>query len=299
MEKIQVLMSTYNGERFLREQLDSIFAQKGVEVSMLVRDDGSTDSTVDILREYEEKHNLKWYTGENLGSAKSFMDAIYKSDECPYYAFADQDDIWDDDKLVSAVNMLKNSSKPAFYFSDARISDEHGKPFGKLLYGQDPKINFFSLACVGGILGCTQVFNKALKDVIVKAPFPENIRMHDYYIAMICVGIGGDMVFDINPRINYRQHGGNVVGVAVGFKNKMKSRFKRFINEGNIIIAPQAQEILERYDLTAENAKLCRRVSEYKNNIFKTISVALSPKTHFFGFKRSIFLRINLLFRRR
>ncbi len=301
MEKVQILMSTYNGEKYLREQLDSVFAQKGVEVSLLVRDDGSTDGTIDILQEYEGKNNFKWYTGENLGAAKSFMDLMYKSDDAPYYAFADQDDLWDEDKLICAVDMIKNSSKPAFYFSDARIADEHGEPFGKVLYGKDPEINFFSLALAGGILGCTQVFNKTLRDVIIKAPFPEKIRMHDYYVAIICTGIGGDMVYDTKPHINYRQHGGNTIGVAVRFKDKIKSRWGRFINKSDIKIADQAQEILDRYgqDFTPENREWCRKAAQYDKSIINTLKAAFSRETKYFRLKRSIFMRINILFRRR
>ncbi len=95
MDSIVVLMSTYNGEKYIREQLDSIFNQEGIDVKVVVRDDGSKDTTHAILDEYKKTHELVWYTGENLKSARSFMDLIYQAPESDYYAFADQDDYWD------------------------------------------------------------------------------------------------------------------------------------------------------------------------------------------------------------
>ena len=93
--KVAVLMSSYNGEKYIRPQIDSILAQEGnFELSLFVRDDGSTDKTQAILQEYAQKRKLTWYTGNNLGPARSFMDLLKKCKGFNYYAFADQDDYW-------------------------------------------------------------------------------------------------------------------------------------------------------------------------------------------------------------
>lgn len=105
---VAVLMATYNGERFLREQLDSLLNQKDVTVKILVRDDNSKDSTVSILEEYKSKSLLQWYTGEHLGVEKNFLDLLRHAPEADYYAFCDQDDVWDDNKLSVAINHLRN-----------------------------------------------------------------------------------------------------------------------------------------------------------------------------------------------
>jgi glycosyltransferase involved in cell wall biosynthesis len=117
--KVLVLMSTYNGERFLREQLDSILSQQDVEISLLVRDDGSKDNTCQILSDYASKHqNVIWKSFENVGFVKSFSALIRMANtsdiDADFYAFADQDDIWMSNKLATACTVLatKDNSKP-------------------------------------------------------------------------------------------------------------------------------------------------------------------------------------------
>ena len=108
---VLVLLSIYNGERFIRQQLDSIFNQVGVKLHLLVRDDGSNDSSCEILREYSEKYlNMEYYEGDNIGFIRSFSDlvnvAFKKEDSFDYYAFADQDDVWFPNKLLTASDLL-------------------------------------------------------------------------------------------------------------------------------------------------------------------------------------------------
>ncbi|MBR7166470.1 MAG: glycosyltransferase [Bacteroidaceae bacterium] len=104
---VQVLMSTYNGMQYIREQLQSIYAQQGVDLSLLVRDDGSTDGTLQLLDEEQQAGRLSWYSGKNLGPAFSFWDLLHNAPEAPYYAFCDQDDVWDADKLAVAVAAME------------------------------------------------------------------------------------------------------------------------------------------------------------------------------------------------
>lgn len=102
-QNILVLMSTFNGEKFIREQIESILAQENVNIKLLVRDDGSTDKTLDILNEYKNKGKLNYYIGKNLGPQLSFMHLLQNAPYCEYYAFADQDDVWLKDKLSTAI----------------------------------------------------------------------------------------------------------------------------------------------------------------------------------------------------
>lgn len=102
-KSVQVVMSTYNGEKYLKEQIDSILSQEGVDVRLYIRDDGSSDRTTDILASYQEHKNVKIEKGNNLGFAKSFLTALDECDEADYYAFSDQDDVWEKDKLSTAM----------------------------------------------------------------------------------------------------------------------------------------------------------------------------------------------------
>ena len=104
MQHVNVLLSTYNGKRYMRELIDSIIAQEGVSTDILARDDGSTDGdTQRILDDYQQRGLLTWYQGENLRPAHSFMQLLADAHEAPFYAFADEDDYWQPDKLATAV----------------------------------------------------------------------------------------------------------------------------------------------------------------------------------------------------
>lgn len=106
--KIAVLISTYNGEKYIRDQIESIMSQKvDAQIDIIVRDDGSTDKTKDILEEYSKQKKLKWYTGENLKPANSFFNLLIQNETYDYYAFADQDDYWKNDKLRRAIEKIQ------------------------------------------------------------------------------------------------------------------------------------------------------------------------------------------------
>ena len=108
--RVSVLMSTYNGEKYLHEQINSILGQQGVEIHLLIRDDGSSDGTVEICKEYAKKYNqITFYQGENLGVGKSFLDLLKHAPDADYYSFADQDDVWLEDKIIRAVTMIKKA----------------------------------------------------------------------------------------------------------------------------------------------------------------------------------------------
>ena len=114
-------MSTYNGEKYIDEQIDSVLAQKNVRVDLLIRDDGSKDETVRIIKRYCEKFdNIKFYEGPNLKPARSFLNLIETAElNYDYYAFCDQDDVWHEDKLYQAIEKIgkkKDSQKPILYY---------------------------------------------------------------------------------------------------------------------------------------------------------------------------------------
>ena len=124
---IAVLMSTYNGEKYIKEQLDSIFRQKEVKVTLYVRDDGSTDGTLDIIKLYHGIILLPF--DENKGPGLSFMTLLYhvmgQSTKYDYYAFADQDDIWMDNKLIKAIKQIQNNGECVLYSSNQWLYENH------------------------------------------------------------------------------------------------------------------------------------------------------------------------------
>ena len=139
MEQVTVLMSTYNGKRFLKEQIESILNQSGVEVTLVIRDDGSSDGTKEILKEYGRLDNVKVLFGENEGPAMSFMSLVRGAEmETEYLAYADQDDIWLPEKLKEAVSAIGHRRERAvLYCSNQTVADEEGHGIC-LRYKEDP-----------------------------------------------------------------------------------------------------------------------------------------------------------------
>lgn len=193
MEKVQILLSTYNGEKYLKEQIESILNQEEVEISILIRDDGSKDKTIDILQELATNKKISYFQGKNIGPARSFMELVNMAGkDYDYYAFADQDDIWLPNKIKSAIKMIEESLKnnrevPALYISSQEVVDENLKTIGiKKITG-----NF----CFEGEMirnfatGCTMVMNNKIVEQIKKFT-PNYIIMHDSWITRVCYAIG-------------------------------------------------------------------------------------------------------------
>lgn len=211
--KLIVLLSAYNGEKFLRQQLDSLLAQtlRGVEV--FARDDGSTDATRNILEEYRKKGLLRWDAGENLGAARSFWQLLQNCEEADYYAFCDQDDIWDPDKLAVAVRALQSldPGKPALYCGDVRVADAGLRILRETMVRGMP--TDYPHALLKNIApGCTFVFNHPARELL-RAYDAERlgIDLHDWTAFQI-IACFGQVIFDPTPHMSYRQHGANAIG---------------------------------------------------------------------------------------
>lgn len=211
MEKVNVLMSTYNGATYVQEQLNSIFSQQGVEVVLSVRDDGSSDDTVEILRQYQaEGYPIKIIEGENKGPAQSFLDLMTNAEFCKYYALADQDDIWQPEKLRIAIDMLEAHQGPCLYYSALCLFGVEGiKVEDKIVVPQ--LITHDNYIFSYYVTGCTVVYNCELAYIIKKFK-PKDIYMHDAWIASLAT-LFGTCILDKEPHIMYRQHRKNAVGM--------------------------------------------------------------------------------------
>ena len=129
MNRVLVIMSTYNGEKYVREQINSILMQKNVEVSVLVRDDGSTDGTLEVINGLQDDR-ITVLNGENMGCEASFFELLMHCKGYEYYAFSDQDDIWLEDKLARAIGMIGSSDTPVLYCSNQMLVDGKGNEIG-------------------------------------------------------------------------------------------------------------------------------------------------------------------------
>lgn len=300
MKTVQVLLSTYNGEKYLREQLDSLMKQEGINIKISVRDDGSTDSTIAILEEYRKDGKLIYYAEKNIGYEKSFLTiALYSSGKADYYAFCDQDDVWEPQKMITAIKKLEEikSEKCKLYFSDLIVTDEN---LNKIGYKDYSKINI-TLGCAMArfnISGCTMVFNNLLLQLAVKNTFFERKIGHDAWIYMLCLSVGGVIVFDSNSYIMYRQHGNNVTGVQQGVIKRLCRELKVFTTKKNYM--SRSAEIIYRdyFNLiTKENVALLSEISTYKNSFIKTIRLLFNKDLKFGVFVVDVLIKLQILFR--
>jgi rhamnosyltransferase len=246
MKTVTVLLSTYYGEKYLQEQLDSLINQCSIRINIIVRDDGSKDLTTYILTQYEAKGILSWYQGENIGSTNSFMDLIYNAPESDYYALCDQDDVWDSDKLKVAVDYLEevDKEKAALYSCNTRLVDANLN-FLKI-ENKKPLLTFGSSLVKNYATGCTIVFNRKLLELI-KIYKPRKISDHDWWINNVCLATGGVSIFDNKAHIMYRQHGKNVIGSSAKKWGKIVYRVKKFFRDRSHTRVNFAYELLEGY----------------------------------------------------
>ena len=208
-------MSTYNGERFLEEQLDSILSQEDVNVSLLVRDDGSKDNTCQILSDYALKHqNIELKLCENVGFVKSFSElvkmAVTLDIDADYYAFADQDDIWIPKKLAMACSVLamKDNSKPNLFTSNSMQIDAEGRELELFHKGPEPKFRKGNVLVFGTEQGCSMVFNR--KAVEIYSEHEPSLTWHDRWLYHICYFLGS-VTYDHQPLFYYRRHEKNAL----------------------------------------------------------------------------------------
>ena len=217
MYKVAVLLSTYNGERFLREQLDSILSQKDVLVDLYIRDDGSKDKTIKIIRDYSENYsNIVLTEGENVGVGNSFMELVCSAGDADFYAFSDQDDVWLPNKLICAIDRLSQLEGPVLYTSNQTLVDKELKEIG-IRYKTAPDISYKQNICHNNIPGCTMVWNKKLQQILScdkRRPSSSLLRkrIHDAWV-MMAAAVSGKILYDSGSHILYRQHETNVIGV--------------------------------------------------------------------------------------
>lgn len=234
--KISILLSTYNGELYLKEQIDSLLAQTMNDWFLFIRDDGSTDNTNQIIneyiREFPSKINLITDNLGNLRSARSFMQmlSVVESD---YYMFCDQDDVWLENKIQVSLDRLiemesVDTSKPCLVFTDLTLVNDKLELIHKSMWeysniNPDNAKDFYKTTCLSSVTGCTMIFNKELKKYVL--PYPKTGRMHDWWISLNATHYGL-VEYIKSPSILYRQHGNNVLGAESRSKYHNLKRLK-------------------------------------------------------------------------
>ncbi len=231
-KRIQILLSTYNGEKYLREQLDSYTKLENFnQVKVLIRDDGSSDGTRKILKEYAQREEFEVEFGEHLGTSDSYQWLIQHSDsECGYFAFSDQDDVWLPHKLTLALEALKQypQEEPLLFASRSQIVDENLHRIG---YSSLPirGISFYNAMVQNVLPGHTQVFNTALRNDLAVHGI-HGAHVVDWWLYLVA-SAKGKIIFSEECSVLHRQHSGNAVGYRLGLLGRLKKKLS-YIREG-------------------------------------------------------------------
>lgn len=202
---VNVLISTYNGEAYIEQQIDSILGQTYPDIHIYIRDDGSKDSTIERIKKYLSDSRVTLIEGENIGYARSFMALLAYADSNGYYAFCDQDDVWFPDKISWAMNWLtnQNAEVPCLFHSAYENVDER---LEHLSYYSVPNYEYDFRRALTECLyfGFSMVFNGKLRELMLLAEL-DNIDSHDWWATLIAVEFG-ECVFDSRIASQHRRH---------------------------------------------------------------------------------------------
>jgi len=245
MSRIDILMATYNGERFLTEQIESILNQTFKDFNLIVRDDCSSDSTPQILLDYQQRDERVsvFFNERTYGVAKNFELLIRQSD-ADYCMFSDQDDVWFKDKIEITMQEMARTEAgakvPCLVHSDAIVTDRDLNKMADLHIGKrGMRAGIREMLFTGVVQGATMMINRSLRNEAI--PFPTGIHMHDLYLGLLSE-VRGRRKFIETPLMLYRQHQGNVIGINTGDGNKKVLSFPNHISD--------VKEVYDRFSAT-------------------------------------------------
>jgi glycosyltransferase involved in cell wall biosynthesis len=257
-----ILLCTLNGERFLVEQLDSLQRQSFVNWKLIASDDGSSDRTRSILQDFknsQETGKVEIIDGPGRGAAANFLFLACREGLAgDYYAFCDQDDIWEADKLARAISTLEqmDAGVPAVYASRTRLIDATGRDIGlSPLFSRAPTFRCALVQSIAG--GNTMVFNQSARELLKFGGADVIVPSHDWWLYQVVSACGGHVHYDAIPSVHYRQHAENVIGSNMGFAACMR-RLRmlgqgRFRHWSDLNVAALARL---RPRMTAENRRI-------------------------------------------
>ncbi len=270
-DAIDIALATYNGLKFLPEQLDSLLSQTEPNTRILIRDDGSTDGTMDLLKAYEKKfpERLCVLSTDSCGEgASGNFSRLLLSTDAPYVLLCDQDDVWDLDKVSVSLQCIRKlevefgEKMPILVHSDLRVVDRNlsinSASFFKFQNLDAQANSLKELLVQNMITGCTVIVNRALLSKAL--PVPADAIMHDWWLALVASAFG-KIGFVDRPTMSYRQHGNNTVGAKGWNVALIASRLKQLFSRRGAagLLRPgilQAQAFAQRYKRTVSNDQL-------------------------------------------
>ena len=287
---VAIIICTYNGENFLTHQLESLKNQTYKSFDLFISDDGSDDNTIDVIHSFIKKNshiNIHLLNGPKKGFAKNFISSLtlvsnFSENGYKYYAFCDQDDVWDKNKVEKGIKILEKYSKeiPCLYCSRTRYVNSDGIIIGKSpLFRRLPSFNNAMVQSIAG--GNTMIFNSTLSKEICKLDLSEKIISHDWISYIITTALDGMVYYDELPRISYRQHNKNIIGsnnsfnqIFKRYKSMMAGDYGNWINANikqleNLNLGDDKVEYIESFKQISSNSIYVRIRSLIKTKIYR------------------------------
>ena len=287
MSSVTIMLGAYNGQNYIAEQLDSIHRQRHSNWELIVSDDGSTDRTPEIINGYVSQ----WPTGKislrpgpRNGFCKNFLSMACDPDlSSDYYAFSDQDDLWEPEKLSAAIEWLDSIPKniPALYCGRTASVDNEGNQIGLSPHFKLPPS--FRNALVQSIAGGnTMVFNEAARQLLVVAGADVDVPSHDWWLYILVTGSGGVVKYDPVPRISYRQHGENLVGANKSWTarwSRMAQLLRGRMRSWNAMHLRAIEKVRDLF--TTENQRLVDDFQRiYSRSLFERLQILRKSGFH-------------------
>jgi glycosyltransferase involved in cell wall biosynthesis len=302
---VAVLLCTFNGGRFLRDQLESIAAQSHSNWVIYASDDGSTDETVEILQQYQQiwgEDRLVLSQGPQSGFTNNFLTVLGRAcGQHAYYAFCDQDDHWHPAKLQRALNWLEQQPvrQPSLYCGRTRIINVTGKALGfSPLFNKRPSFENALMQSLAG--GNTMMINQAACSLLRETPADTPLVCHDWWAYLLVTGCGGNVYYDPTPTLDYRQHNQNVIGANTTIKNRLDRldhMLKGSLSEWNTTNIAALNIVLPR--LTPSNAVSLKRFERARNAPLATrVKLMLSSRFYRQTFWGNLGLALAVLIKR-
>lgn len=288
LPKVAILLCTYNGQQYLAEQLDSFTEQTHTSWQIWASDDGSKDKTIHILQSYQRQwpaQRLTIIDGPRKGFVANFLSLTCNTAiQADYYAYSDQDDIWEADKIERAVQWLKTVAHdtPALYCSRTRLVDENNQELGlSELFTKPPSFANALMQSIGG--GNTMVFNNAARALLQKAGINTPIVSHDWWAYIAITACGGKVFYDDTPTLRYRQYPSNLVGENLSWRARLKRihmLWQGCFYEWNSIniaalqtlhsqLTPENRATLERFAKARQMSLLPRLIQLKKSGVYR------------------------------
>jgi glycosyltransferase involved in cell wall biosynthesis len=252
-------MATWNGARYIRQQLDSVFCQTFQDFQLIVRDDASSDSTLQIVEPYRSRYSGRVMVRKNQsrqGACRTFS-LLAEESKAPYVAFCDQDDVWRSDKLELSCKAAKRVEAehgihtPVLVFSDMTLIGQDNELLAasmwKMKHVNPRRASLGTLLVQNIVSGCTVLANRSL--IVRGIPIPEGAMMHDFWLGLVAAAFG--ILHPLNePTVRYRQHQNNALGAGGSWR--IADALKRWLSdpafrEGLEASRRQSRDFANRY----------------------------------------------------